>query len=71
MVLPDIPIFQHGILVTRRRLYRPRLRMAHPFNRVGNAPRVGISPAEPCSRDPLGTRLNESMPTACVKRRSV
>ena len=48
-----------------RRIYCPRLRMAHSFNRVGNAPREGKQAGERCSRGPLGTRLNEPMPTAC------
>ena len=46
-------------------IFRAQLRLAHSFNRVGNAPRVGIDPVGWCSRGPLGTRLNEPMPTAC------
>ena len=38
--------------------------MAHSFNRVGNALRVGKHAGECCPRGPLGTRLNEPMPTA-------
>ena len=41
--------------------------MAHSFNRVGNAPRFvfQISNFKYNNRGPLGTRLNEPMPTAC------
>ena len=45
-------------------VYRARLRLAHSFCRVGNAPRVGKHAGERCLRGPLGTRLNEPMPTA-------
>ena len=43
----------------------------YSFNRVGNAPRVGIQPAGHCSRGPLGTRLNEPMPTTCCMPKSL
>ncbi len=48
--------------------------MAHAFNRVGNAPRFvfqisnlkfQIRNFKYNNRGPLGTRLNEPMPTAC------
>jgi len=51
-------------------LYRAWLRMAHSFNRVGNAPRLGIQPEGRCERGPLGTRLNKSKRThLCSVRR--
>ena len=59
------PLRSPDSFLAARCIYRARLKMAHSFNRVGNAPRVGIHPAGRCSRGPLGTRLNKPMPTAC------